>query len=207
MSSVAGLPAARRDRHPRHAGADRSSPSGRSSARSGRRAGRCSSRACSTIGFPLLFAASSRRTGEQMSPGDHATIDALDIGLAGVVRGPARDRHPRRALHHRRVLDRDDPRDLDRRSQARAGALGEGVVFAYVVFMLMLPAVLIAFFATQAILSGTTSSRARSRIPESRDRCSAARRTSRFSGSSPSESARSFATRPAASRPSPGSCS
>ena len=46
-----------------------------------------------------------------------------------------------------RVLDRDDPRVVDRRSASACRCSGaKAVVFALVTFVLMLPAVLIAFF-------------------------------------------------------------
>ena len=106
--------------------ARRSSRSGRSCARCARRAGRWLVAVLFTIGLPCLFGS-----------GDVVALGIDEPARAGRPpparhrprrRQPlaARNRRARRARDHRRVLDRDDPREHDGRAQAAAGALGEG---------------------------------------------------------------------------------
>ena len=106
-----------------------------------------------TIGFPCLFAALTSSHWGSMSPGDRADRHPLDIALVGVnvsqlaigVLGVL-------------VISGEYSTGMIRASMcavpkrlpvlwAKAG------VYAAVTFALMLPAVLVAFFATQAILS------------------------------------------------------
>ena len=107
-----------------------------------------------TIGFPILAAIRHRdTTGARASLRDRADFDPLDrrssasqvaqlaIGVLGVL------------VISARVLDRDDPGLVHRRPEAAAGALGEGGRVRGRHVRADAPAVLIAFFASQAILS------------------------------------------------------
>ncbi len=110
---------------------------------------RCGRRVCSllaavvlTIGLAILASTVIvARTGATDEPGTTArTSTRSTSALVGVAHRPARDRRPRRAGDHRRVLDRDDPRDADRgaRSGCRCCGRKDGV-FARGAFALMVP--------------------------------------------------------------------
>jgi hypothetical protein len=106
------------------------------------------------IGLPILFAVVTSSEWGSMSANEQADTSALDIGLAGVYAAQL-------AIGILGVLliSGEYSTGMIRATLTavpkRVPALwAKALVFAYVVFMLMLPAVLIAFFASQAILSG-----------------------------------------------------
>jgi hypothetical protein len=106
-----------------------------------------------TIGLPCLFAAVTRSHWSHMSPGDRANRHPLDIALAGVNLSQL-------AIGVLGVLImtgeystgmiRATLTAVPRRLPVLWAKIG---VYAVVTFVLMLPAVIIAFFSSQAIVS------------------------------------------------------
>jgi hypothetical protein len=94
-----------------------------------------------TIGFPLLFAAVTSSRWGHMSPSERAGRNPLDIALLGVLVITA---------EYSTGMIRASFTAVPKRLPVLWAKLG---VFAVVAFALSLPAVIIAFFASQAILS------------------------------------------------------
>jgi ABC-type transport system involved in multi-copper enzyme maturation permease subunit len=106
-----------------------------------------------TIGFPLLFAAVTSSHWGSMSPHDRADRHPLDIALAGVNVSQLAV-----AVLGVLVITGEYSTGMIRASFSavpkRLPVLwAKTVVFGVVTFLLVLPSVLIAFFASQAILS------------------------------------------------------
>ena len=121
-----------------------------------------------TIGFPILFATVISSRWGSRSPADRADLHPLDVALWSGRRSPS----SRSAVLGVLVITGEYSTGMIRSTfiavPKRLPVLwAKAVVFAAVTFVLMLPSVLIAFFASQAILRGITSSRSRSRIPGS----------------------------------------